>query len=492
MKNILRVLVLCLAAATAALASPAAEDLIKLARSGVDGEVLLAYVETSAVPFDLTVEDIITLKDLGVPAGVINAALHRGQVLDSAAAAPGAVVPAPAPAPAAQTAPPQGDLNISFFYDVLAPYGRWIMLDGDWCWQPTAAMVSIEWSPYYSHGRWVYTDWGWCWVSDYSWGWAPFHYGRWFRHHRYGWVWWPDYEWGPAWVAWRYGGGYWGWAPLPRHIRYDHHSQWFYRGKKRLPRGYTFELTVNDFFFVRLEHLADPKPWVHIIPPRRAADIYKKTTFDPQGFGGRDGKIYNRGPDAGDVARASKKPVVPLNIIPKELKPGQPITGGRTLPNGLEIYSPKIEPKTPRPPAVAPDNRGGLSEDILKRRQEAADQALDRKKAEAEAAERERKALIDSAKKENDRTKKGELSDEARIREQRARQAKDKMERIQKWVPVPATPAPQSRDSKVREEARKQVQSEAMEEQDKQKALEDLLRKPPAEKKKAKGSKGDQ
>jgi len=30
-----------------------------------------------------------------------------------------------------------------------------------------------------------------------------------------GWVWVPGYEWAPAWVSWRYGDEYVGWAPLP-------------------------------------------------------------------------------------------------------------------------------------------------------------------------------------------------------------------------------------------------------------------------------------
>lgn len=32
-----------------------------------------------------------------------------------------------------------------------------------------------------------------------------------------GWVWVPGVEWAPAWVSWRVGGGYIGWAPLPPH-----------------------------------------------------------------------------------------------------------------------------------------------------------------------------------------------------------------------------------------------------------------------------------
>jgi len=58
------------------------------------------------------------------------------------------------------------------------------------------------------------TKYGNTWVSDYEWGWAPFHYGRWHHSSRRGWIWVPDTRWGPAWVSWRSGGGYYGWAPL--------------------------------------------------------------------------------------------------------------------------------------------------------------------------------------------------------------------------------------------------------------------------------------
>ena len=33
----------------------------------------------------------------------------------------------------------------------------------------------------------------------------------------YGWIWVPDIEWAPAWVYWRVGGGFIGWAPCPPH-----------------------------------------------------------------------------------------------------------------------------------------------------------------------------------------------------------------------------------------------------------------------------------
>ncbi|HPH29880.1 MAG TPA: hypothetical protein PLA87_23715, partial [Pseudomonadota bacterium] len=102
------------------------------------------------------------------------------------------------------------------FQDTLAPYGQWVeTAQYGQVWQPSAAAVGSDFSPYFSGGRWQLTDYGWTWVSDYSWGWAPFHYGRWITLGGQGWAWVPGRVWGPAWVHWRTGGGYAGWAPLP-------------------------------------------------------------------------------------------------------------------------------------------------------------------------------------------------------------------------------------------------------------------------------------
>ncbi len=95
----------------------------------------------------------------------------------------------------------------------LAAHGTWVAV-GSYgrCWRP--AHLSVEWRPY-SCGEWVWTDCGWYWSSDEPWGWACYHYGRWVFDPGEGWVWVPDVEWAPAWVSWRCGGGYIGWAPLP-------------------------------------------------------------------------------------------------------------------------------------------------------------------------------------------------------------------------------------------------------------------------------------
>ncbi len=101
------------------------------------------------------------------------------------------------------------------FYAPLASSGTWIEV-GTYgrCWRP--AGVAVEWRPYCA-GHWVWTDCGWYWASDEPWGWACYHYGWWVYDPVYAWIWVPGIEWSPAWVSWRVGGGYVGWAPLPPH-----------------------------------------------------------------------------------------------------------------------------------------------------------------------------------------------------------------------------------------------------------------------------------
>ena len=107
------------------------------------------------------------------------------------------------------------DINISqqTFYDELSPHGRWIDYpDYGYVWAPD---MGSDFQPYQTGGHWVWSDeYDWMWVSDYSWGWAPFHYGRWFHDPFYGWMWVPGHDWSPAWVSWRTGGDYYGWAPI--------------------------------------------------------------------------------------------------------------------------------------------------------------------------------------------------------------------------------------------------------------------------------------
>ena len=106
----------------------------------------------------------------------------------------------------------QTRVSLQVFYDELQPYGTWMDYGNHgYVWIPR---VDRGFVPYGTNGYWINTEYGNTWVSDYAWGWAPFHYGRWLFDDFYGWMWVPDTQWAPAWVAWRSGGGYYGWAPL--------------------------------------------------------------------------------------------------------------------------------------------------------------------------------------------------------------------------------------------------------------------------------------
>jgi hypothetical protein len=106
-----------------------------------------------------------------------------------------------------------GNISLQTFYDELSPYGTWIQdPQYGYVWRPD--VDQSEFRPYYTNGRWAMTEYGNTWVSNYDWGWAPFHYGRWVINSYRQWIWLPDTNWGPAWVDWRSGDGYYGWAPM--------------------------------------------------------------------------------------------------------------------------------------------------------------------------------------------------------------------------------------------------------------------------------------
>lgn len=103
-------------------------------------------------------------------------------------------------------------ISYNDFYQHLAGYGQWIEdLEYGYVWSPNE---DVNFRPYYTNGHWLMTEYGNTWVSDYPWGWACFHYGRWTFDDYYGWLWIPGGQWGPAWVSWRNGDGFYGWAPL--------------------------------------------------------------------------------------------------------------------------------------------------------------------------------------------------------------------------------------------------------------------------------------
>jgi len=162
--------------------------------------------------------------------------------------APPVVVEAPPPEPVPEPAPPAIVIyRVDDFYAPLSAYGRWDDVPGvGHCWIPT--QVGPDWRPY-TQGHWERTDAGWYWASDEPWGWATCHYGRWDWRQDAGWYWAPDVQWAPAWVSWRNGGGYVGWAPLPPAARFEAGA------------GIQFDVNLipqRSFCFVPEAHFTEP------------------------------------------------------------------------------------------------------------------------------------------------------------------------------------------------------------------------------------------
>ncbi|MDE3099986.1 MAG: hypothetical protein KGJ88_10990 [Verrucomicrobiota bacterium] len=268
-------------------------EVLTMAQAGVSDDVLTNYIGNSYYPFNLTPDDLIYLKDIGIPDDVTTAMIQRDAQLGQTTSASNEAAETSAPA-----APPSsGTVSVDYFYGSLAPYGTWVYIEGyGRCWRPAVEVFEPEWRPYCDEGHWVWTDDGWFWDSDYSWGWAPFHYGRWFWHAGYGWCWWPETVWAPSWVCWRFSDDddYCGWAPLPPRCYYRAGGL-FYNGAT-VSVNFSFGFSAGDFVFVPTRRFCDPDPWRYRLRHEEGGLVYRRSTVinhfeaDP-----RTHEIVNRG-----------------------------------------------------------------------------------------------------------------------------------------------------------------------------------------------------
>lgn len=211
------------------------------------------------------------------------------------------------------------------FYDELTPYGQWVEDEEyGYVWVPD---VDDGFRPYFTNGHWVMTEYGNTWVSSYSWGWAPFHYGRWVYDYYYGWMWVPGYEWGPAWVCWRYGGGYYGWAPL---------GPWF---AVTVTFG-AYNCPGNWWVFIPQHHIYHRH---YIYEPRYDRVINNTTIINNTYINQRNKTTYVVGPRVDEVRAATGTDVTIHTLVPAR-RPG--LT--RTEQQKVEIYNPEIDKQEDR------------------------------------------------------------------------------------------------------------------------------------------------
>jgi len=266
------------------------------------------------------------------------------------------------PAPETPTGPIGPSVTFQTFYDSLSPYGTWIQTDSyGYVWQPT--ITDPNWAPY-TDGRWVYSNDGWTWDSDEPFGWAVYHYGRWANLQGLGWVWVPGYTWAPAWVSWRYGDGFVGWAPLPP----DSFAGIDYFGDGYDP-DYGFHIggDADDFYgigpilyvFLPIGCVGynDYHHWYHnrndnfaLINRTTNVTNINVTRGGATGALAAASRVTTGGPEVTQVDAASQTPV-PRVTLARASRPGASTLAGSTL----SVFAPSVTPSTTsiRPAFVA-------------------------------------------------------------------------------------------------------------------------------------------
>jgi len=224
-------------------------------------------------------------------------------------------------------------ISMQTFYSELSPYGQWVDdPEYGYIWIPDAGP---GFRPYYSEGYWVMTAYGAMWVSDYRWGWAPFHYGRWVFTSYYGWVWIPDTTWGPAWVSWRWGGGYCGWAPLGPGISVN------------ISFGSRYSVPYDWWVFVPQRYCLSPSFYNYRIAPERNVTYITNTTIINNTYVNNN-ITYAAGPRINDVEQVMGSKV-PVYSVAAASQPGKTSLAG----NKVRVYNPQVtKNENEKPPAV--------------------------------------------------------------------------------------------------------------------------------------------
>jgi len=226
--------------------------------------------------------------------------------------------------------PTGASISFDFFFSSLGPYGEWVAVDNSvYAWRPVN--VGGTWRPYYN-GRWAWTDYGWYWASEEPWAWATYHYGRWYYDDYYGWMWMPGYDWAPAWVEWRIGGDYCGWAPLGPYALFSASWGIYYARPWMTPYSY--------WCFAPCGYMGNDDLYHHVYRTEDNARIIGRTRSvgSVRSDGGR---IVTRGPEREYIERRGNLRVPRADLVDVESRDGQ-----RIVRNGeherIEVFRPRI------------------------------------------------------------------------------------------------------------------------------------------------------
>lgn len=326
-------------------------------------------------------------------------------------------------------------VDVSIFYDRLAPYGHWFRSSQyGWCWTPYD--VPVGWRPY-TDGHWIYTEYGWTWVSDWPWGWAPFHYGRWFFDPDYGWVWIPGTVWGPAWVAWRWSDDWIGWAPLPPDAQWQVHVGLHYGDWRGMDDSW--------WCFTRPRWILDRQVRFKIEPSHRNRQFigHTRPSSDYDDYLGRP---RNRGRDVGEVERVLRTSVPRYKVVDAPA-----VAPDRDEGRQVRIYRPEVGPATDRRPPLTPAPQA-RSPQIERMRRATEDRKVDTwyRGEEQRMESRQKIENRETPPRDADAVRREHEQERKALDEQRARERQVREQRVEKRIekPAPAPPPKSERQPK--------------------------------------------
>jgi len=229
--------------------------------------------------------------------------------------------------------------DYAMFYEKLEPHGTWIDTPQYGAiWQPAPRYTPVGWQPY-TRGSWTYADVGWTWVSAEPFGWATYHYGRWSNVSNRGWCWIPGNQWAPAWVSWRTGSDYVGWAPLPAQTRF--------RGNRiSVQFGNDFDSGPGNYCFVPSRFFGSSSVYRHVVPNVQNTVIIADTV-NVTNLVRADYIVINQGPDYTTLNRVATTPIRTARIVRNQQVPPGNTPGATWSGNQLTMQAPAVKNATP-------------------------------------------------------------------------------------------------------------------------------------------------
>jgi hypothetical protein len=142
-----------------------------------------------------------------------------------------------------------------------------------------------------------------------------------------GWFWVPGNIWGPAWVSWRNGGAYIGWAPLPPDVEFV-----FGVGIRTLP----YPIPDTLWVFVDGQYFLHSGIYSYVLPVERNYTIVR-TTISKTNIMDRNRVILNQGIDVETVNQLTKTKVSKYEIVDSSDPQAAMVRSGE-----IQVHRPRI------------------------------------------------------------------------------------------------------------------------------------------------------